>query len=434
MPLDRNSAHSAAEVLQRLLPDVTHRDAALRFLAKAIHRAHDLVPEGWSVTLDERFVRLNVGRIETMTLRLGLVHLVLVAGEGTHGIEAIPGVVLNPKGRTTYPSVPGSQACDIPAQQFPAFAARVGASHERLMEKAAASARSAIWAGAHSPGVLKYLEQTLGISLPVPGFLSTDLPGEEPEIGRIYSWGEVVSKWGGEQTFLGKRHGRIVCATLDRSTNPGAPETMVVGNKPKNARRGEELCQQGGPIRVFLKSVRNEWNYQGRFEVEGFTTEPAVLRHHVNPFSGPLARVIFLRRSGVQGEPETLPDVDPAAPWAKEGNPRWILHLRRDRSARLVVAKKDAVRRNSGRLVCEACGFDFADFYGPEMVDFCEVHHRIPVAALEEGDITRLEDLAVLCSNCHRAIHFLNPMPTVEALRDTIHERRDRRGGSPRRE
>jgi hypothetical protein len=59
-------------------------------------------------------------------------------------------------------------------------------------------------------------------------------------IGKIYSWDEV-KKCGGEETFLGKRGNKIVCATLDEKKNPAAPEIMVVGDKAKNRKRAEEM-------------------------------------------------------------------------------------------------------------------------------------------------------------------------------------------------
>jgi putative restriction endonuclease len=36
---------------------------------------------------------------------------------------------------------------------------------------------------------------------------------------------------------------------------------------------------------------------------------------------------------------------------------------------------------------------------------------------LKDGDTTRLEDLALLCANCHRMIHRASPWLSVEELR-----------------
>jgi hypothetical protein len=110
------------------------------------------------------------------------------------------------------------------------------------------------------------------------------------------------------------------------------------------------------------------------------------------------------------------PDIDQDAVSGVEGRKRWVQHFRRERDRNIVNQKKARVRVETGRLACEACNFDFAQFYHPLAQDFCEVHHRKPLSELEEGTETRLEDLAILCSNCHRVIHLLRPMPTVDVF------------------
>jgi len=60
---------------------------------------------------------------------------------------------------------------------------------------------------------------------------------------------------------------------------------------------------------------------------------------------------------------------------------------------------------------CEICGFDFAERYG-EFARYClEVHHLKLISSAEKrGRTTTLDDLLVVCPNCHRALHqFKNP-------------------------
>jgi 5-methylcytosine-specific restriction protein A len=90
---------------------------------------------------------------------------------------------------------------------------------------------------------------------------------------------------------------------------------------------------------------------------------------------------------------------------APEGRLLTAQHIRRERSAKLVAAKKEAVLSAAGKLACEACGFDFAAIYGEHGEGFIECHHTKPVHTLRAGQRTRLEDLALLCSNCHRMVH-----------------------------
>ena len=123
--------------------------------------------------------------------------------------------------------------------------------------------------------------------------------------------------------------------------------------------------------------------------------------------------------------PIRQPDVDQDAVSGVEGRKRWVQHFRRERDRNLVNQKKARVRSQTGGLACEACKFDFAQFYHPFAQHFCGVHHRKPLSELEEGTETRLEDLAILCSNCHRVIHLVRPMPTVEAFAGLLNPRQN---------
>jgi hypothetical protein len=91
---------------------------------------------------------------------------------------------------------------------------------------------------------------------------------------------------------------------------------------------------------------------------------------------------------------------------AREGQRRLAAHMRLERSAALVRALKiESMKRHNGRLPCEVCGFDFLESYGPVGADFAEAHHRASLAeSPEKGRVTALQDLAVVCSNCHRML------------------------------
>lgn len=115
----------------------------------------------------------------------------------------------------------------------------------------------------------------------------------------------------------------------------------------------------------------------------------------------------------------TLPDIDLSAAGA-EGAARLVSHLRRERNRALVDAKKAATLTVKGRLCCEACGFDFSVAYGAFGDGFCEVHHLVPLSASSESVTTTLDDLAVLCSNCHRIIHRTTPMLSVEEISNVV--------------
>jgi 5-methylcytosine-specific restriction protein A len=51
--------------------------------------------------------------------------------------------------------------------------------------------------------------------------------------------------------------------------------------------------------------------------------------------------------------------------------------------------------------------------------DYIECHH-VDLLADTEVTLTRLEDLALVCANCHRMLHRGDPPPTVDELREMI--------------
>lgn len=98
---------------------------------------------------------------------------------------------------------------------------------------------------------------------------------------------------------------------------------------------------------------------------------------------------------------------------AIEGGAQWVLALRRERSQPLRSAKLRQVEAAHGRIACEVCGFDFARVYGSLGAGYIEVHHRTPLHVSGET-FSDLNDLALLCSNCHRMVHRRGWLPIHE--------------------
>ncbi len=96
-------------------------------------------------------------------------------------------------------------------------------------------------------------------------------------------------------------------------------------------------------------------------------------------------------------------------------------HVTRERDRRLRQRKIEAVQLRGQGLACEACSFDFARTYGERGRGYIEYHHVVPLHVTGTRS-TRLEDLALLCANCHRMIHARPPWPTPAELRVIIAE------------
>ena len=104
----------------------------------------------------------------------------------------------------------------------------------------------------------------------------------------------------------------------------------------------------------------------------------------------------------------------------EEGRLLTRLHRVRERSSKVIKRKKKAFLKHHGKLFCEACGFDFEGTYGERGAGFIECHHIKPVSALKPGEKTKNEDLALLCSNCHRIVHRKKPWLTVKNLAELV--------------
>jgi 5-methylcytosine-specific restriction protein A len=129
-----------------------------------------------------------------------------------------------------------------------------------------------------------------------------------------------------------------------------------------------------------------------------------------------------IREAAAAGLPQPADNDDDIAE-APEGRLLTRLHRTRERNRELIRKKRESVLRETGRLACEACGFDFNATYRAHATGFIEVHHLSPLHTLKPGSRTRLQDLAVLCANCHRMIHLKPEWLTVSALKEMLAHR-----------
>lgn len=81
-------------------------------------------------------------------------------------------------------------------------------------------------------------------------------------------------------------------------------------------------------------------------------------------------------------------------------------HYLRERSSLLRNKKIAQIREEHGQCSCSLCGISEDSSY-PKLFSnrVFEVHHKSPLSKASTPVRTTLDDLTVLCANCHRAVH-----------------------------
>lgn len=102
-------------------------------------------------------------------------------------------------------------------------------------------------------------------------------------------------------------------------------------------------------------------------------------------------------------------------------------HKARERNNQVISLAKEKFKKQNGRLFCQVCGFDFEKVYGDIGKDFIEGHHTIAVSEMTADHKTKVDDIAMLCANCHRMVHKKRPWLTMKNLDILI---KDKKNGS----
>ena len=75
--------------------------------------------------------------------------------------------------------------------------------------------------------------------------------------------------------------------------------------------------------------------------------------------------------------------------------------------------------------VCQACGFEFESAYGELGKEYIECHHENVLSERSEKEwneniTTSLEQVKMLCANCHRMIHKRRPALSFQELKEYL--------------
>lgn len=197
----------------------------------------------------------------------------------------------------------------------------------------------------------------------------------------------------------------------------------------QNAPRSETFRNPNGVGRKTFDIATQHPEYAGK-PTNGGATDRAVLAEFLARPAEMSAAAQRIREALETGSFQNLP---PAADdeldeySAPEGRLLLRRHVARERDRKLRQKKIESVLRQGLRLACEVCEFDFEAVYGDRGAGYIECHHVVPLHVAGEGR-TKLSDLALICSNCHRMIHRKAPWPTPVELHGLIRNRRPNEG------
>lgn len=119
---------------------------------------------------------------------------------------------------------------------------------------------------------------------------------------------------------------------------------------------------------------------------------------------------------------KTIQVSEEAEPIVIEGNSVLAQHMRYERNNAFIQRiKKQAIAENK-MLNCQICGFSFFEKYGEIGEGFIEAHHKNPLSERNEKTITKKEDIALVCSNCHRMLHRGDPTFGIEEIKQKINK------------
>jgi len=131
-----------------------------------------------------------------------------------------------------------------------------------------------------------------------------------------------------------------------------------------------------------------------------------------------LSGICWIEKSS---KPPHLPQDDyPDESGFPEGRKRRALHYGHERNQTVIKLAKQYASQRDETLPCEVCTFSFIEKYGELGERFIEAHHKKPVASLKPGQRTKVEDIALVCANCHRMLHSGDKTLSVAELKKLL--------------
>ena len=148
-------------------------------------------------------------------------------------------------------------------------------------------------------------------------------------------------------------------------------------------------------------------------------TQPMVIEAHDSALHERLILELVVPLFGMMAALIGVEENDPVTTGETEGKVIQTLATKYERKR---LNREACIQLKGTR--CLACGFDFAEAYGPLGIGYIEIHHTKPVASIGGQYSLNIEtDLVPLCANCHAMAHREEPPVTVERLQSLLDDR-----------
>jgi len=341
----------------------------------------------WGITLFGDAIRLNVGWVQVLFLRSDGLYILVDR-------ELAPSSTILEKFR--YKTAPGCYLTKVQFSKLRKILPALSEAHLSALSIAAKMKTNITIREAHSTGVIGYMSEFLHQPVPNPSYAKNAESGQDYLV--LWKYAEALRVNGLVMTGAEGTHADglakgdrmfIVATQKDELYLLGA---MKVKRGRKDSADGDSLF---GTFRIIpLKGLK----WQLRFE----ETQSTMLSRDTA-----IAMQVRSRRRLSADSAKLLEDVLSKANQAQDE-----VNVREGKTTEVTLTKRERSRvlrvlalTNRG-TVCEICGFDFAETYGDFAINCVEVHHLESLAEADhDGVKTTLEDVLVVCPNCHRAIH-----------------------------
>ncbi|GIU36432.1 hypothetical protein TUM4644_37390 [Shewanella colwelliana] len=160
---------------------------------------------------------------------------------------------------------------------------------------------------------------------------------------------------------------------------------------------------------------KQDVNYMPKFRPSGNVYRVREDRFvHFDGVEGYVNQILTSSYAITQSQPIEVEEDTPNTEYAEGERKAKEVHYFK-RNPKLVAEAKEKLG-----YVCYACGFDFEKVYGDIGKNYIECHHLNPLSERDDAFASTIDDVCMLCSNCHRMIHRSKPAIDIVEFKKII--------------